>query len=101
MLHEDPLQKIFSLLTILSAQVGALQTKIDAGFERVEERLDRLERRLGNLETRNVLDETSQMWFSSSQWQVGEREAQEDISAGRGDFYENSDVFLKSLWDNR
>lgn len=42
-------------------------------------------------------DDSSQSWFWTAQWQVGEREAQEDINACRGDFYENSDAFLKSL----
>lgn len=36
-------------------------------------------------------------WFLSEQWQVGEREAQDDITTGRGVFYENSDAFLESF----
>jgi AbrB family looped-hinge helix DNA binding protein len=38
-----------------------------------------------------------QAWFWSATWQEGEREASEDIAAGRGELSESSDAFLKSL----
>ena len=66
MAEDDQLQRIFSLLDVLSVQAGATHAGVDAlreetrnGFERVERRLgnvetrlEGVERRLGNVETR-------------------------------------------------
>ena len=38
-----------------------------------------------------------QAWFWSKTWQDGEREASEDIAAGRGETFDSSEAFLKSL----
>jgi hypothetical protein len=38
-----------------------------------------------------------QAWFWTESWQAGEREAEDDIAARRGDFYESSDALLESL----
>jgi antitoxin PrlF len=38
-----------------------------------------------------------QAWFWTSTWQKGEREATEDIAAGRGEAFDSSEAFLKSL----
>jgi hypothetical protein len=44
-----------------------------------------------------VGQDSSQSWFWNEQWQIGEREAQEDIASRRGDFYGSSDAFLASF----
>jgi antitoxin PrlF len=38
-----------------------------------------------------------QAWFWTKEWQDGEREATEDIEAGRGTFHESDEDFLASL----
>lgn len=38
-----------------------------------------------------------QAWFWTPEWQAGEREADEDIRAGRTTRYENADAFLASF----
>lgn len=40
-----------------------------------------------------------QAWFWTDAWQRGEREASEDIAAGRGTVHKTSRDFLKSLSD--
>lgn len=44
-----------------------------------------------------ALIDPDQAWFWTEQWQAGEREADEDIAAGRGETYENTDEFLDSF----
>jgi AbrB family looped-hinge helix DNA binding protein len=39
----------------------------------------------------------SQAWFWTPEWQAGEREADGEIAAGRGTFYEDDEAFLASL----
>jgi AbrB family looped-hinge helix DNA binding protein len=48
------------------------------------------------LEPKTVVD-ASQAWFWRKDWQSGEREASEDIEAGRTSRYESDDEFLESL----
>ena len=50
------------------------------------------------LRPRKVIDST-QAWFWSREWQLGEREAFADYSAGRSTIYETSEDFLASLDD--
>jgi antitoxin PrlF len=38
-----------------------------------------------------------QAWFWTESWQRGEREASDDIAAGRGSIHKTSDDFLRSL----
>lgn len=38
-----------------------------------------------------------QAWFWTESWQQGEREASDDIVAGRGESFDSSEAFLKSL----
>jgi AbrB family looped-hinge helix DNA binding protein len=48
------------------------------------------------LEPKTVID-ASQSWFWRDGWQAGEREASEDIAAGRTSRYESDAEFLDSL----
>ena len=48
------------------------------------------------LKPQKVIDAT-QAWFWTPTWQAGEREAAEDIAAGRGRVFTSSDEFLASL----
>ena len=48
------------------------------------------------LKPRKVIDAT-QAWFWTPAWQAGEREAAEDLAAGRSRVFESSDAFLSSL----
>lgn len=38
-----------------------------------------------------------QAWFWTPEWQAKEREADADIAAGRGTFYDSTDAFLAAL----
>lgn len=42
---------------------------------------------------------SDQAWFWTPQWQAGEREADEDIAAGRTTSYADGDAFLADLGD--
>jgi antitoxin PrlF len=48
------------------------------------------------LKPRKVIDAT-QAWYWTPAWQAGEREAAEDLAAGRSRVFESSDDFLTSL----
>ena len=48
------------------------------------------------LEPKAIVD-ASQAWFWTDDWQRGEREAAEELSAGRGKRYESAEEFLASL----
>ena len=48
------------------------------------------------LEPKTVID-SSQSWFWTDEWQAGEREASEDIAAGRTRRLESDEEFLASL----
>jgi AbrB family looped-hinge helix DNA binding protein len=48
------------------------------------------------LRPQKVIDAT-QAWFWTAAWQAGEREASEELEAGKGEIYESSDDFLASL----
>ncbi len=48
------------------------------------------------LRPQKVVD-ASQSWFWSPEWQEGEREAEADLVAGRGETFESGDVFLDAL----
>jgi len=50
------------------------------------------------LRPRKVIDAT-QAWFWTAAWQAGEREAADDLAAGRGRVFESADEFLESLDD--
>jgi AbrB family looped-hinge helix DNA binding protein len=50
------------------------------------------------LRPRKVIDAT-QAWFWTPAWQAGEREAADDLAAGRSTVYESSDSLLASLDD--
>jgi hypothetical protein len=39
----------------------------------------------------------AQAWFWTDEWQAGEREADEDLQAGRYEDYDNIDDFIGSL----
>jgi hypothetical protein len=43
------------------------------------------------------LPSSDQVWFSSAAWQAREREADEDIAAGRVSKFDNVEDFLNSL----
>jgi len=43
------------------------------------------------------LIDASQAWFWTPEWQAGERQADEDIAAGRVDRYESDEEFLAAL----
>jgi hypothetical protein len=45
------------------------------------------------------LVDSAQAWFWSEPWQSGEREASEDIAAGRTRTYKSDKEFLKALDD--
>lgn len=48
------------------------------------------------LRPRKVIDPT-QAWFWTPEWQAGEREADEDIAAGRVERFESDEEFLAAL----
>ena len=48
------------------------------------------------LRPRKVIDPT-QAWFWTPEWQAGEREADEDIAAGRIERFESDEEFLAAL----
>lgn len=48
------------------------------------------------LRPQKVVD-SSQLWFWKPEWQEMEREASEDIAAGRTEFFEDTAAFLESL----
>jgi AbrB family looped-hinge helix DNA binding protein len=50
------------------------------------------------LRPRKVIDAT-QAWFWTPTWQAGEREAADDLEAGRSTAFDSSDEFLASLDD--
>jgi AbrB family looped-hinge helix DNA binding protein len=50
------------------------------------------------LRPRKVIDAT-QAWFWTPAWQTGEREAADDLAAGRSRVFESSEDFLDSLDD--
>jgi hypothetical protein len=41
--------------------------------------------------------DADQAWFWTREWQAKEREADEDLAAGRGDTYASDDEFLAAL----
>lgn len=41
-----------------------------------------------------------QAWFWTREWQAKEREADDDIAAGRGTTYESDEAFLRALEEN-
>ena len=43
------------------------------------------------------LIDASQAWYWTPEWQAGEREADEDIAAGRTEFFESGEAFLEAL----
>jgi AbrB family looped-hinge helix DNA binding protein len=48
------------------------------------------------LEPKTIID-ASQAWFWRADWQVGEREASEDIASGRTRRFDSDQEFLDSL----
>lgn len=48
------------------------------------------------LRPQKVIDAT-QAWFWTPEWQAGEREADADIAAGRGETFESGEEFLEAL----
>jgi antitoxin PrlF len=48
------------------------------------------------LRPKRVIDAT-QAWFWSAEWQAGEREADEDLAAGRVESFESGEEFLGAL----
>jgi AbrB family looped-hinge helix DNA binding protein len=48
------------------------------------------------LRPRKVIDAT-QAWFWTPEWQQGEREADADLAAGRGETFNSGDEFLGAL----
>jgi len=49
-----------------------------------------------NMERKKGTD-PSQAWFWTPEWQAKEREADEDIAAGRGERFESDEEFLAAL----
>jgi hypothetical protein len=43
------------------------------------------------------MDDPSQAWFWTAEWQRGEREAAADLAAGRLDRFESDEEFLAAL----
>ena len=41
--------------------------------------------------------DASQTWFWTPEWQAGEREADEEIKAGKGEFFASGEEFLAAL----
>ncbi len=41
--------------------------------------------------------DATQAWFWTPEWQAGEREADADLAAGRGDTFESGEEFLDAL----
>jgi hypothetical protein len=71
-----------------------------AARERVQlqQEVDRLSREVDRLNERvDALEAADQAWFWTAEWQEGEREADEDIAAGRGTFHDSDEDFLASL----
>ena len=52
------------------------------------------------LEETDVLDD-NQSWYWTPQWQAAEKEADEDIAAGRVYHYDNVDDLMRSLYAGR
>ncbi len=50
------------------------------------------------LRPRKIIDAT-QAWFWTDAWQAGEREAADDLAAGRSRVFDSSDSFFASLDD--
>src|SRR5437870_13709803 len=48
------------------------------------------------LRPQKVIDAT-QAWFWTPEWQAGEREADADLAAGRGETFGSGEEFLKAL----
>ncbi len=48
------------------------------------------------LRPRKVIDST-QAWFWTPEWQAGEREADADLAAGRGETFYSGEEFLEAL----
>lgn len=48
------------------------------------------------LRPQKVIDAT-QAWFWTAEWQAGEREADADEAAGRGETFESGEEFVKAL----
>lgn len=49
------------------------------------------------LRPQKVIDAT-QAWFWTPEWQAGEREADAELAAGRGEVFESGEEFLEALW---
>lgn len=49
------------------------------------------------LRPQKVIDAT-QAWFWTPEWQAGEREADAELAAGRGEVFESGEEFLGALW---
>lgn len=48
-----------------------------------------------------VIDDDSQDWFWTPEWQAKEREADEDIAAGRYKTFATMEEFLEDLFDDK
>jgi antitoxin PrlF len=48
------------------------------------------------LRPQKVIDAT-QAWYWTPEWQAGEREADADLAAGRGETFESGEAFLDAL----
>jgi AbrB family looped-hinge helix DNA binding protein len=48
------------------------------------------------LRPQKVID-ASQGWFWTPEWQAGEREADADLAAGRGETFDSGETFLEAL----
>ena len=52
---------------------------------------------MGVLDLRDASTRSDQAWFWTSEWQAMEREADEDLDAGRYEDYETLDDFIEDL----
>jgi hypothetical protein len=61
-----------------------------------------IEHQDGHIELQPVLPiPADQAWFWTERWQAGEREADEDIAAGRVTTFEDVDAFIAHLKEHR
>ncbi len=79
---------------------------VAADLDRLVEKIKGLPREqklqlVKRLEQGGFFDDEDQSWYWTSEWQAAEKEADEDIAAGRAHHYENVDDLLKALRERR
>lgn len=95
-----PAARYHGFLTLQSRGVLALPPALRERYQldRPGAQVEITEREDGVLEVRpQVAVPASQAWFWTESWQQREREADEDIAAGRVSTYDDAESFLDSL----